>query len=127
MANRDQGQSKLTAASECSNALYANTSSEGRDAVRQQLRQLHQCWDAFIESVSAAEQMMEQASTSWVPFSKQCSELEEWLDAVHSKLSETVLQNTLQEKKDRLQLLKVIIVLWHFPVYFFCASSLLRS
>ena len=55
----------------------------------------------------------------WVAFSEQCSELEEWLDVVHSKLSETVLQNTLQEKKDRLQLLKVIIVLWHFPVYFF--------
>jgi len=118
MGNRDEGQSRLTAVTDCSSALYANTTVDGRDIVRQQLRQLRERWEKFIERITVAEQTVEKVSATWVAFSEQCDELEEWLDMIHSRLSTaTVLQNTLQEKKDHLQLVKVVIIdLWHKPV-----------
>ena len=105
----------MTAASDCGNALYASVTSEGRDTVRQQLRHLRERWEKFIEKITVAERTVEEASTSWVAFSKQYDELEEWLDTVHSRLSAAMPLNTLQEKKDRLQFVKVVF-LWHFLV-----------
>jgi len=101
--------------------LNANTTSQYRDTVRQQLRHLRECWEKFIERITVAERTVEEASTSWAAFNKQCDELEEWLDAVHSKLSAAIPQNTLQEKKHRLQFVKVVfcgIFLLEFLVYF---------
>jgi len=88
--------------------LYANTTSEGRDTVRQQLRHLRECWKKFIERITIAERTVDEALTRWVAFNRQCDELEEWLDTVHSKLLAAIPQNTLQEKKDRLQFIKVV-------------------
>ena len=85
--------------------------------VCQQLRHLQECWKKFIERITVAEQTVETASASWVAFNKQCDELEEWMDAAGGRLSATVSQNTLQEKKDELQRVKVVlIVVWRSQV-----------
>jgi len=108
MANRAEGQLRVTSASDCGNALYANTTSEGRDAVRQQLRQLCERLVKCSERIAAAEKTLEKASASWSAFNNDHDELEQWLETVRGKLAAVIPQNTLQQKKDQLQSLKVV-------------------
>jgi len=110
LAKKDEGQSRVTAASDCVNALNASTTLEGRDAVRQQLRQLRERWDQCSDRIAAAEQILEKMAACWTAFNKQCDKLERWLAMIQSKLTATVLHNTLQQKKDQLHTVKVMVV-----------------
>jgi len=86
---------------------------EGCDAVRQQLLHLRKRWEECDARIAAAERTLETTAASWTAFNRECDELEEWLATVQNKLAATVLQNTLQQKRDRLQSVKVVtIVLW---------------
>lgn len=84
--------------------LYVHTSPEGREIIRQQLRNLRNEWDSFSDGLNAASQKVEQCLLQFGDFSAGQEQLTKWLKDVEKAMqSHTELKTTLQEKRAQLQ------------------------
>lgn len=84
--------------------LYVHTSPEGREIIRQQLRNLRADWDHFSDDLNSASQKIEQCLLQFGDFSAGQEQLTKWLKDVEKAMqSHTELKATLQEKRAQLQ------------------------
>lgn len=89
--------------------LYAHTSPDGREIIRQQLRSLRNMWDNFTEDLNSATQALDQCLLQFGDFTSAQEQLTKWLvDVEKSMQSHTELSATLQEKRAHLQNHKLI-------------------
>lgn len=105
---RDAGFTKLNQAVEAGEKLFPNTAPEGREVVRQELRQVKLTWESLFDDLSAAQRKMEVALVQWTSFDDSYGQVEHWLREMESQLEGvTPLRSTLEEKKGQLQNYKV--------------------
>ncbi|XP_008555407.1 muscle-specific protein 300 kDa isoform X6 [Microplitis demolitor] len=84
--------------------LYVHTSPEGREIVRQQLRNLRTLWDGFTEDLQSATQKLDQCLMQFAEFSLSQEQLTSWLRNVEKDMHQhTELKSTLEEKRAQLQ------------------------
>lgn len=89
--------------------LYAHTSPEGREIVRQQLRNLRTLWDGFSEDLQSATQKLDQCLMQFAEFSLSQEQLTAWLRDVERAMHQhTELKSTLEEKRAQLQNHKIM-------------------
>ncbi|KAK3090120.1 hypothetical protein FSP39_009339 [Pinctada imbricata] len=109
VADRDAGFNKLNAAIEAGEKLYPNTAAEGREVIRQELRQLKLGWESLFDDLSAAQRKLEVALVHWTSFDDSYGQVEHWLREMESQLDgQLPLRSTLEEKKTQLQNYKVL-------------------
>jgi nesprin-1 len=107
LADKEANQIKLNTVIERAEQLYPNTNSEGREAVRTQVKQLRDQWDQYSETLLRNSRMIEQTLKNWESFNLQFKELDDWLKQSAAKASVHGPNDSLQDKKDRRQKLKV--------------------
>lgn len=84
--------------------LYAHTSPDGREIIRQQLRNLRTIWDSFTDDVQGATNKLDQCLVQFSDFSSTQEQLTKWLKDVEKAMQQhTELKTTLQEKRAQLQ------------------------
>ncbi|XP_074030429.1 muscle-specific protein 300 kDa isoform X10 [Leptinotarsa decemlineata] len=84
--------------------LYAHTSPDGREIIRQQLRNIRTIWDTFGEDLQNAIYKLEQCLTQFSDFTATQEQLTKWLRDVEKAMHQhTELKSTLQEKRAQLQ------------------------
>ncbi|KAL1139461.1 hypothetical protein AAG570_006445 [Ranatra chinensis] len=84
--------------------LYVHTSPDGREIIRQQLRNLRTIWDTFSEDLQNGMQKLDQCLMQFAEFSLSQEQLTKWLRDVEKAMQQhTELKGTLQEKKAQLQ------------------------
>lgn len=84
--------------------LYVHTSPEGREIIRQQLRNLRSEWEHFSDDLNTTGQKIEQCLLQFGDFSAGQEQLTKWLKDVEKAMqSHTELKSTLQEKRAQLQ------------------------
>ncbi|XP_034936487.1 nesprin-1 isoform X11 [Chelonus insularis] len=89
--------------------LYIHTSPEGREIVRQQLRNLRSLWDGFTEDVQTAMQKIDHCLMQFAEFSLSQEQLTAWLRSVERDMHlHTELKSTLEEKRAQLQNHKIM-------------------
>lgn len=89
--------------------LYPNTAAEGREVIRQELRQLKLGWESLFDDLSAAQRKLEVALVQWTSFDDSYGQVEHWLRDMESQLEgQLPLRSTLEEKKTQLQNYKVV-------------------
>ncbi|XP_012253400.2 muscle-specific protein 300 kDa isoform X14 [Athalia rosae] len=89
--------------------LYAHTSPDGREIIRQQLRNLRTVWDGFTEDLQSATQKLDQCLMQFAEFSLSQEQLTTWLRDVERAMHQhTELKSTLQEKRAQLQNHKIM-------------------
>ncbi|XP_046474495.1 muscle-specific protein 300 kDa isoform X6 [Neodiprion pinetum] len=89
--------------------LYAHTSPDGREIVRQQLRNLRTVWDGFSEDLQSAMQKLDQCLMQFAEFSLSQEQLTTWLRDVERAMHQhTELKSSLQEKRAQLQNHKIM-------------------
>ena len=89
--------------------LYTHTSPEGREIVRQQLRNLRTLWDGFSEDLQSATQKLDQCLMQFAEFSLSQEQLTAWLRDVERAMHQhTELKSTLEEKRAQLQNHKIM-------------------
>ena len=89
--------------------LYAQTSPDGREIVRQQLRNLRTLWDGFSEDLQSATQKLDQCLMQFAEFSLSQEQLTAWLRDVERAMHQhTELKCTLEEKRAQLQNHKIM-------------------
>lgn len=84
--------------------LYAHTSPDGREVIRQQLRNLRTSWDNLTDDLNAATQKIDQCLLQFGEFTVSQEQLAKWLRDVEKAMqAHTELKPTLQEKRAQLQ------------------------
>lgn len=89
--------------------LYAHTSPDGREIIRQQLRNLRTIWDTFADDLQNAGNKLDQCLTQFSDFTSTQEQLTKWLKDVEKAMHQhTELKSTLQEKRAQLQNHKIM-------------------
>ncbi|CAH1403532.1 unnamed protein product [Nezara viridula] len=89
--------------------LYSHTSPDGREIIRQQLRDLRSLWEALSENLQESLQILEQCLVQFAEFTLSQEQLTKWLKEVEKAMqAHTELKGTLQEKKAQLQNHKIM-------------------
>ena len=108
ISERDAGFAKLNQAIEAGEKLYPNTATEGREKVRQELRQMKMAWESLFDDLSSAQRKLEVALVQWTTFDDSYGQVEQWLRDAEMQLEGQIpLRSTLEEKKTQLQNFKV--------------------
>lgn len=87
--------------------LYPATSTEGREVIRQDLRELRESWDGYIDRLSEADRRLQMTLGAWGAYDDRYAQLTEWLRDLQINMADLELKNTLPEKKALLQAYKV--------------------
>lgn len=89
--------------------LYVHTSPDGREIIRQQLRNLRTLWDGFSEDLQSTMQKLDQCLMQFAEFSLSHEQLTAWLRDVERAMHQhTELKCTLEEKRAQLQNHKIM-------------------
>ena len=64
MTSRDEGQRRFDAAVESGERLFMSTSTDGREVIRHDLRQLRDKWEAFKDSLAEVREARQSLSLS---------------------------------------------------------------
>lgn len=98
----------MTDATECGERLFSNTSPEGRETIRQQLRAVRQEWDSLFSDVLGTQRQVEAQLFHWTSFSESTGQLDQWLTSMEAQLAHHLpAAGSLEEKKAQLQSCKV--------------------
>lgn len=88
--------------------MYPNTATEGREVIRQELRQMKFTWEGLFDDLSSAQRKLEVALVQWTTFDDGYTQVENWLREMELQLDgQLPLRSTLEEKKTQLQNFKV--------------------
>ena len=108
MDDKETGSSLVVMATEAGEKLYPNTSADGREMIRQQLRHLKEAWDVLYEDVMSSQRQLDVSELQWTSFKDSADQLESWLTGMEGQLNGyTSLHATLDEKKSQLRGCKV--------------------
>lgn len=89
--------------------LYVHTSPDGREIIRQQLRNLRGLWDGFSEDLQSSMQKLDQCLMQFAEFSLSQEQLTTWLRDVERAMHQhTELKSSLEEKRAQLQNHKIM-------------------
>ena len=112
VSQKDQGSACFNAALEAGEKLYPNTSNEGREGIRRELRSLRDSWEAFNDGLSDSQRQLDSSSMQWKSFDENFEQLAKWVTEVEGQMdSEPELKSSLQEKKALLGHYKVNFML----------------
>ncbi|XP_025834538.1 nesprin-1 isoform X2 [Agrilus planipennis] len=101
---RNQKSSEFERILERGERLYPHTSPDGREIVRQQLRNLRTIWDGYTEDLQSVALKLDQCLIQFADFAAMQEQLTKWLKDVEAAIQQhTELKTTLQEKKAQLQ------------------------
>ncbi|KAK6181528.1 hypothetical protein SNE40_009363 [Patella caerulea] len=107
VASKEHGLVKFNSALESGEKLFPNTSNEGRDLVRRDLRSLRESWDNFNDNLNETQRQLDSSRMKWSTFDENFDQLSKWLvDSEHQITVAPESSNTLPEKKAQLQQLK---------------------
>lgn len=108
MLRKEEGFGCINAAVEAGEKLYPNTSVEGRESIRHELRSLQDGWEGFNSSLSATQKQLDGSKMELASFEAQFEQQSKWLSDMEAQAdTEPELKTTLQEKKALLQRYKV--------------------
>ncbi|ERL91661.1 hypothetical protein D910_08989, partial [Dendroctonus ponderosae] len=89
--------------------LYVHTSPDGREIIRQQLRNIRTIWDTLGDDLQLATNKLDQCILQFSDFAATQEQLTKWLRDVEKGMKQhTELKSTLQEKRAQLQNHKIM-------------------
>ncbi|XP_041353316.1 nesprin-1-like isoform X4 [Gigantopelta aegis] len=108
-AEKDDGRHSIMQTIDMGEKLYPSTASEGRDAIRQDLRNLREQWESLCDEVALTQRKLESTMMEWAAYDENFEQFQKWLLDVEVKLKEDAeLKTTLPDKKAQLQNHKVL-------------------
>lgn len=101
---KEEGLKLLNAALESGEKLFPNTSNDGRETIRHELRSLRESWELFNDSLNDTQRSLDSSRMQWSTFDENYDQLLKWVTDMGCQIEhDNELRNTLQEKKAMLQ------------------------
>ncbi|KAL3874933.1 hypothetical protein ACJMK2_037885 [Sinanodonta woodiana] len=111
-ARLEKGTAIFNNALEAGERLYPNTSNEGREAIRRDLRSLREKWEQFNDHLNETQRNLESSRMQWSTFDENFDQLQKWTEDMNKQIEEDMdMKTSLQEKKACLQHYRVSISL----------------
>ena len=107
VGEKARGQTLVTTATERAECLSTTTSSQGRENIRSAVKKLRERWEDYVDRLTELDRNIEQRLSRWNSFNEQLRETDSWLKETEVKTSIHGPNDSLQNKKDGLQTLKV--------------------
>lgn len=107
LVHKEEGSTLVNAAFEAGEKLYPNTSNEGRESIRHEMRSLRDTWDRFSDHLSNTQRQLDSSRMQLMSFDENFEQLNKWVDDMEVKMRESEMKTTLPEKKNLLQQYKV--------------------
>ncbi|RUS81756.1 hypothetical protein EGW08_010510, partial [Elysia chlorotica] len=106
---KEEGLHMLQVTMDSLQVVLPNTSVGGRDSLRRDMTQLQQDYDALSASLGEAKAQLAGTLAQWTVYDDSVEQLQRWLADLQTQVdADSVLQNTLQEKKLQLERVKVL-------------------
>lgn len=104
LASKEQGEEKFMLAKELGERLYPTTSKEGRELIRQELSELREQWDSFVDGLNDIHRRLEHTLALWSTYTENYDQVIQWVKDMEYRLtSDTKLKIDLHDKKTMLQ------------------------
>lgn len=109
MDERNKKSSQFDSILERGEKLYSHTSPDGREIIRQQLKNLRTIWDSFADDLQNSSHKLDQCLVQFSDFTMTQEQLTKWLKDVETAMQQhTELKSTLQEKRAQFQNHKIM-------------------
>nr|XP_033322974.1 nesprin-1 [Megalopta genalis] len=104
LAEKEQGEHRLGSLISFGERILADTSAQGRELVRHELRQARERWDKLVEGISEQQKRQDARSLQWTNYRETLQQILAWLDAMERSVKQdsAVAWSSLQEIKSKL-------------------------
>merc|ERR1711971_891332 len=100
---QDQGSHKISTFSAMGERLYPDTGSNGREIIRQEIRNIRDSWENLIVRVGDLQKRQDAQMQHWTTYQDSLQQLQQWLDTMEKGVQyEQTNWLSLQETKSRL-------------------------
>jgi len=109
LAKSKEGPALLNLAIELGESIVPNVSGESKDSVRNDLRNLRDKWETYLDSINTVSKRLEALQLQWSSFDDSKTQINQRLEGVKKKAASLHdLQSNLREKKDVLQQRRIL-------------------
>lgn len=111
LTEKEQGEHRLGSLISFGERILADTSAQGREIIRQELRQARERWDKLFEGIADQQKKQDAQSLQWSNYQETLQQILAWLDAMERSVRQdsTIAWSSLQEIKSKLLKSKVTI------------------
>lgn len=123
LSERDHAEHQLGALNAAGERILPDTSSQGREFVRQEIRRIRERWDSLAEGIVDQQKKQGLQSMQWSSYQETLQQILTWLDNMERTVKQEVsnVPSSLQEIRSKLHKCKVQfnIILLLFLFFFF--------
>lgn len=113
LAEKEQGEHRLGSLISFGERILADTSAQGREIIRHELRQARERWDKLVEGIAEQQKKQDAQSLQWTNYQETLQQILAWLDTMERSVKQdsTITWSSLQEIKSKLLKSKVTMIL----------------
>lgn len=110
LAEKEQGEHRLGSLISFGERILADTSAQGRELIRHELRQARERWDKLIEGIAKQQKKQDAQSLQLSNYQETLQQILAWLDTMERSVKQdsSITWSSLQEIKSKLMKSKVI-------------------
>jgi nesprin-1 len=110
LSEREQADHRLTALGAAGDRILPDTSAQGREIIRQQIRRIRDRWDNLAEGIAEQQKKQGIQSLQWSSYQETLQQILTWLDNMERNVKHeaSTIPSSLQEVRSKLLKCKVI-------------------
>jgi len=111
LAEKEQAEHRLASLTSLGERILPDTSAQGREVIRHELRNARERWDRLAEGIIEQQKKQDAQSLQWSSYQETLQQILTWLDTMERavKQDSLVVWSSLQEIRSKLLKLKVLI------------------
>lgn len=109
LAEKEQGEHRLGSLVSFGERILADTSAQGRELIRHELREARERWDRLAEGIAEQQKKQDAQSLQWSNYQETLQQILAWLDTMERSVKQdsSITWSSLQEIKSKLLKSKV--------------------
>lgn len=113
LAEKEQAERRLDGLTSLGERILPDTSAQGRETIRHELRHARERWDRLAEGITEQQKKQDAQSLQWFSYQETMQQILTWLDMMERavKQDSSIVWSSLQEIKSKLLKLKVCVYL----------------
>lgn len=133
LAEKELAEHRLASLTSAGDRILPDTSAQGREIIRQELRHARERWDRLAEGITEQQKKQDAQSLQWTSYQETLQQILAWLDMMERavKQDSSIVWSSLQEIRSKLTKLKVgmltFAILKSIFFYYFYYHSKARS
>lgn len=111
LAEKEQAEHRLASLTSLGERILPDTSAQGREAIRHELRNARERWDRLAEGITEQQKKQDAQSLQWSSYQETLQQILTWLDTMERVIKQdfSIAWSSLQEIRSKLLKLKVFL------------------